>query len=105
QRRAAVAEVVGGRGVRIAVLGETDEVRVRTVLAGGGDCPVFDVALEVVRGGLVEGRVGGVAVPLRDRRGGGQTRDLGGDRRDRVPRLLLPALDAEGRSVRDQEVR
>ena len=42
---------------------------------------------------------------VRDGRGGGQAGDLGRDRRGRVPGLLLPALHAVRRAVRDEEVR
>ncbi len=102
---AAVAEVVGDRGVRVARLRQPDEVRLRVERAVRRHRPALDVALVVVGGGAVDPGTGGVAVLLRDRAGGRQARDLGGDRRWRVPGLLLPALVPERRPVRDDVVR
>ena len=47
----------------------------------------------------------GVAVDAGDVGRGHEPGDLGGDRRGRVPALLLPALGAERGTVRDEEVR
>ncbi len=101
---AAVAEAVGDGGVRVAGLGQPDEVA-RRVGPAGGDRPGLDVALEVVRGRLVDLRPGEVAVLRGDGRGGGQPGDLGGDRGRGVAGLLLPPLHPERRPVRHQEVR
>ena len=92
-------------GVRIAGLGDADEVAgaVRAG-AGGRHRPRLDVAREVVGGRLVEPGVGRVVVDRRDLRRGGQAGDLGRDRRRRVAALLLPALDAVRRTVGDEEV-
>ena len=101
---AAVAQPVGGAGVRVAVLGQPDEVRLAAGRPRRGDRPPLDRALELVGGGLVEPRAIGVAEALGDGRRGGQPGDLGRDGRGRVARLLLPPLVAEGRPVGDQEV-
>src|SRR6185437_7831490 len=100
----AVAEAVADGGVGVDSLGQPDEVA-RPVRAGGGNRPVLDVALVVVRGGLVEAGPCGVTVARGDRRGGGQPGDLGGDRGRRVAGLLFPALHAVRGPVGDQEVR
>ena len=100
----AVAEVVADRRVRVTGLGQPDEVA-RGVRTGGGHRPGLDVPLEVVGGGLVEPGPGGVTVAGGNGRRGGQPGDLGRDRGRRVAGLLLPALDAVGRAVGDQEVR
>ena len=102
--RAAVAEVVGDRRVRVAGLGQPDEVAPGRVRAGGGDRPALDRALEEVGGGPVDPGGGGVAVDVGDPAGRDQPGDLGRDRGRREAALLLPPLGAERRAVRDDEV-
>ena len=66
ERRPAVAEVVGDGRVRVAGLGQPDEVGAVGERAVGGDRPALDPALEVVGGGPVDARRGGVAVDVGD---------------------------------------
>jgi hypothetical protein len=100
---APVTEAVRDGGVRVAGLRQAKEVTGR-VRPGARHRPALDVACEVIGGGLVDGGAGRVAVDGGDPRGGRQAGDLGGDRRRRVARLLLPALDAVRGPVSDQEV-
>ena len=100
---AAVAEVVDDGGVRVAGAREPDEVA-RRVRAARRDRPALDRALEVVGGGEVELRAVVVVLDRGDPPGRDEPGDLGRDRRRRVAALLLPALVAERRPARDEEV-
>ncbi len=104
ERRTAVADVVRDRGVRIARLRETDEVA-RRERSGRRHRPALDLALPVVGDAEPERSDGCVAVRACEVGGGDEAGDLGRDRRGRVAALLFPALDAERRPVRDEEVR
>ena len=77
---AAVVEVVGGGGVRVAVHGQTQEVAMIAVGPAVSHCPRLDVALVIVGGRLVEPGAGRVAGGLREMGGGGEPGDLRGDR-------------------------
>ena len=100
----AVAQAVRRPGVRVAGLGQPQEVA-RGVRPGGGHRPALDRTLEVVGGGEVELRPIRIALLAGNPAGRDQTGDLGGDGGRRVAALLLPPLGAERRPVRDHEVR
>ena len=104
ERRPAVADVVGDRGVRVAGLREADEVA-RRERAVRRHRPALDRALVVVGDAAPDGRRDRVVVRVGEVGGGDEPGDLGGDRRGRVAVLLLPALDAERGAVARDEVR
>ena len=83
-----------GAGVRVAVLGQPQEVRPLGVRAGRRDRPVLDLGLPVVgRRQVAVGRRR-VAVGLGDVGGADQPGDLAGDRGGRVARTGSPSAPA-----------
>ncbi len=104
ERRAAVPDVVADGRVRVARLGEADEVGARRQGPVGRDRPALDRALVVVGDTEVHPRRRRIAVLLGDVGGRDEAGDLGRDRGRGVAALLLPALDAEGRPVADEVV-
>ena len=104
ERRAAVADVVRDRRVRVARLREPDEVP-RRMRPGGRHGPALHLPLPGI--GDAQPDHGGRRVAVRpgELRRRDQAGDAPGDRRRRVAALLLPALDAERRPARGDEVR
>ena len=104
ERRAAVADVVRDRRVRVARLREPDEVA-RRVRPGRRHRPALHLPLPGVGDAQPDRSRGRVAVRARELGRGDEPRDLRRDRRRREAALLLPALDAERRSAGGDEVR
>ena len=105
ERRAAVADVVGDRGVRVTGLREADEVRMCRERPVRRHRPALDRALPVVGDAEPEGGGGRIAVDASEVGRSGEACDLSRDRGGREAALLLPALGAECGAARDQEVR
>ena len=91
ERRPAVADVVRDRGVRIAGLGETDEVA-RCERAVGRHRPALDRALVVVGDAAPHGRRDGIVIGVGEVGGRHQPGDLGRDRRRRVAAPAPPSV-------------
>ncbi len=70
----------------------------------GGDRPAFERALPVI--GSAQPDLGAlrISVGIGNVGGSDQAGNFGGNRGRRITRLLLPALDAEGRAMADNEV-
>ena len=103
--RATVSDAVRDRRVRVTGLREPDEVRMRRERTVRRHRPALDRALPVVGDAEPDRGRRQVAVCPREVGGGDEACDLRRDRGRREAALLLPALGAERRAVRDEEVR